>query len=48
MDLSKINRGYPVNTIVVQVKGAHLPDAVLGLVMRPNMEGEEPALHHAA
>ncbi len=40
----KIDRGYPVNAIVERVKGAHLRDAVLGLVVRLNMEGEEPEL----
>lgn len=40
----KIDRGYPVNAIVERVKGAHLPDATLGLVMRINMDGEEPEL----
>lgn len=40
----KIDRGYPVNAIVERVKGAHLPDATLGLVVRVNMDGEEPDL----
>ncbi len=41
---SKIDRGYDVRAIVERVKGAHLPDAKLGLVMRLNMEGDEPEL----
>ena len=44
----KIDRGYPVNAIVERVKGAHLPGATLGLVMRINMEGEEPDLPGSA
>jgi len=40
----KIDRGYPVNAIVERVKGLHLAGATLGLVMRINMEGEEPEL----
>lgn len=41
---SKIDRGYDVRAIVERVKGSHLPDATLGLVMRVNMDGEEPEL----
>lgn len=41
---SKMDRGYDVRAIVERVKGAHLPGATLGLVMRLNMEGEEPEL----
>lgn len=41
---SKIDRGYDVRAIVQRVKGAHLEGATLGLVMRLNMEGEEPQL----
>ncbi|TCM36913.1 HIRAN domain-containing protein [Novosphingobium sp. ST904] len=41
---SKIDRGYDVRAIVQRVKGSHLPDATLGLVMRVNMDGEEPEL----
>jgi hypothetical protein len=41
---SKIDRGYDVRAIVERIKGAHLPDATLGLVMRLNMDGEEPEL----
>jgi HIRAN domain len=41
---SKIDRGYDVRAIVQRVKGAHLTDATLGLVMRVNMDGEEPEL----
>lgn len=40
----KIDRGYEVRAIVERVKGAHLPDATLGLVLRINMDGEEPAI----
>ncbi|HVJ03825.1 MAG TPA: HIRAN domain-containing protein [Sphingomonas sp.] len=41
---SKIDRGYDVRAIVERVKGVHLPGATLGLVMRLNMDGEEPEL----
>lgn len=41
---SKIDRGYPVNAMVERVKGIHLPDATLGLVLRINMEGDQPEL----
>lgn len=41
---SKIDRGYEVRAIVERVKGSHLPEAVLGLVMRVNMEGEDPEM----
>lgn len=41
---SKIDRGYDVRAIVERVKGAHLAGSALGLVMRLNMEGEEPEL----
>jgi hypothetical protein len=35
---SKIDRGYDVRAIVERVKGAGLPDAPLGLVMRVSMD----------
>lgn len=41
---SKIDRCYDVRAIVERVKGSHLPGATLGLVIRVNMEGEEPDL----
>lgn len=46
---SKIDRGYDVRAIVERVKGAHIDDAPLGLVMRlsvaaPGEEGEPPEL----
>ncbi|MYL97210.1 hypothetical protein GR702_05420 [Novosphingobium sp. FGD1] len=41
---SKIDRGYDVRAIVQRVKGAHLEGATLGLVMRVNLDGEEPEL----
>jgi len=41
---SKIDRGYDVRAIVERVKGSHLPGAVLGLVIRINMEGDGPEL----
>ncbi len=41
---SKIDRGYDVRAIVERVKGRQLPGAALGLVMRINMDGEEPEL----
>lgn len=40
----KIDRGYDVRAIVERVKGAHLDGATLGLVLRVNMEGEDPEL----
>jgi hypothetical protein len=40
----KIDRGYLVLAIVERVKGTDLDGATLGLVMRINMEGEEPEL----
>lgn len=39
---SKIDRGYDVRAIVERVKGFDLEGATLGLVMRVNMEGENP------
>jgi hypothetical protein len=44
---SKIDRGYDVRAIVERVKGAHLRDAALGLVIRVSMDPEradEPEL----
>jgi len=41
---SKIDRGYDVRVIVERVKGAHLSGATLGLVIRINMEGDDPEL----
>lgn len=41
---SKIDRGYDVRAIVERVKGSGLTDSALGLVMRVNMEGEDPEL----
>lgn len=38
---SKIDRGYDVRAIVERVKGAGLPDAALGLVMRVSMDRRE-------
>jgi hypothetical protein len=40
----KIDRGYLVLAIVERVKGTDLPGSTLGLVMRLNMDGEEPEL----
>ena len=45
---SKIDRGMPINAIVERVKGIHLEGATLGLVLRVNMDGEEPELPGAA
>lgn len=42
---SKIDRGYDVRAIVERVKGSHLPDAELGLVVLINMEGDDPTLN---
>lgn len=41
---SKIDRGYDVRAIVERIKGSHLDGAMLGIVLRVNMEGEEPEL----
>jgi hypothetical protein len=41
---SKIDRGYDVRAIVERVKGVQLPDAVLGLVIRVSMDGDDPEL----
>lgn len=41
---SKIDRGYAVGAIVERIKGAHLDGATLGLVMRVNLDGDEPEL----
>ncbi len=41
---SKIDRGYDVRAIVERVKGIHLPGSPLGLVVRINMEGDDPEL----
>lgn len=44
---SKIDRGYDVRAIVERVKGSHLPDATLGLVMRVSLDpdiADEPEL----
>lgn len=41
---SKMDRGYRVLAIVERVKGIDLEGSPLGLVIRMNMEGEEPEL----
>lgn len=41
---SKIDRGAAPRVIVERIKGVGLPGAMLGLVMRVNLEGEEPEL----
>lgn len=41
---SKLDRGAEPKVIVERIKGATLPGAMLGLVMRLNTEGEEPEL----
>lgn len=41
---SKIDRGYDVRAIIERIKGAHLPDAALGVILRINMEGDDPDL----
>lgn len=38
---SKLDRGYDIRAIVERVKGAHLPGATLGLVMRISMDPEQ-------
>lgn len=35
---SKMDRGYDVRAIVERVKGSHLPEAALGLIMRVSMD----------
>jgi hypothetical protein len=41
---SKMDRGMQVSAIVERVRGANMPGSPLGLVLRLNTEGEEPAL----
>ena len=41
---SKIDRGYDVRAIVERVKGVNLEGATLGIVLRVNLEGEDPEL----
>jgi hypothetical protein len=41
---SKIDRGYDVRAIIERVRGARLAGSVLGLVIRINMEGDDPEL----
>lgn len=41
---SKIERGYDVRAIVERIKGSHLPGATLGVVVRINMDGDDPEL----
>jgi hypothetical protein len=41
---SKLDRGAVPKVIVERIKGATLAGAMLGLVMRVNLEGEEPEL----
>lgn len=41
---SKIDRGYDVRAIVERIKGRGIEGSALGLVLRINMDGEEPAL----
>jgi len=48
---SKMDRGYDVRAIVERVKGSHLPDATLGLVMRVSLDpdvADEPELPAAS
>jgi len=48
---SKMDRGYDVRAIVERVKGSHLPDATLGLVMRVSLDpdvADEPELPDAS
>lgn len=41
---SKIDREYPVHGVVGRIKGAMFDDCPLGMVVRLNMEGEEPEM----
>lgn len=41
---SKIDRGYDVRAIIERIKGDHLEGAPLGVVLRINMEGDDPDL----
>lgn len=41
---SKIDRGYDVRAIVERIKGRSLAGSALGIVIRINMEGEDPEL----
>lgn len=41
---SKIDRGYDVRAIVERIRGGHLPGERLGIVVRINLEGDDPDL----
>lgn len=41
---SKIDRGYDVRAIVERIKGSTMENATLGLVMRLNLDGDDPEL----
>lgn len=41
---SKIDRGYTALAIVERVRGRNLKDSPVGLVLRLNLEGDEPEL----
>ncbi|WP_366510234.1 HIRAN domain-containing protein [uncultured Sphingomonas sp.] len=41
---SKIDRGYEVRAIVERIRGADLPGSSLGILLRINMEGDQPEL----
>ena len=40
----KLDRGYDVRAIVQRIRGADLRNATLGIVLRINLDGEEPEL----
>ena len=44
---SKIDRGYDVRAIVERVRGADMERSALGILLRINMDGEEPELPHS-
>lgn len=41
---SKIDRGYDVRAIIERIRGRDIEGSTLGLLMRINMDGEEPEL----
>lgn len=40
----KLDRGYDVRVIIERIRGADLPGSTLGILLRINMDGEEPEL----
>jgi hypothetical protein len=44
---SKMDRGHPVFAIIERIRGIGLEGSELGLILRLNMDGEEPELPEA-